>query len=707
MMNQDNSIPLMPLNANVHVSEDSDSVTTEDLHSFIASNEVSPSPNLRRLRCLRMLNVITLMAFFAGLMALCVLIVKFTVVHFQVIWANGFVAALFIGGAVFVLKAFAQWFAINVIGRFFFTTIKLSKESKEATPVLEWFKVWLPKMMKEKGSAFRSVQPLFRKKDGSTFFSFLRDIRNRDKFEVIQWVTPGTHFFRYHSPGLGGSIDIMMHYWTGEAKKEGWDQSLTVMESMILTCFDPFSQAMPYFLAMLAEAQERFSERDMNCIRFQEWHGWKEMWESTSPDECIAPNFQTLAFYPPDVLEVVEREVDRFLSEPNENLLRAGLPLKLGFLLYGPPGTGKTNLVRYIAAKYRLTINIVDCNSGNMDNNQLLHAVVSASGIVLFEDIDNLDAACGRVRESGISFVGNKAEMNKRVTLDGLLNALDGVHRGTQKRILVATTNYPDKLIPSIRRRGRFGHSVRIDYPHDAQLEDMFRYYLPQVPKDEVIANIRGVELSLGLRLSTAAAIDIIAKLSLQRSALPPNDLGLGIVKQVEDALRELESSNRKQLRGTHELLSLLGLQEYADCFYQQGLVDMRYVKLLSDAELKDTGIKNLGDRKKLLDSFQYMEDTPALIGEKLENAHKGLQAMRDQDDKVVLFDGVPALLRAVFNEEQASELVGKFKEEGLGNCTIEELQQLTADDLETKLGLAKLGDRRRLLVCIERLRGV
>ena len=116
---------------------------------------------------------------------------------------------------------------------------------------------------------------------------------------------------------------------------------------------------MPYFLAMLAETQERFSERDMDCIRFQEWHDWKEMWESTSPDECIASNFKTLAFYPSDVL-VVEREVEHFLAEPNENLLRAGLPLKLGFLLlHGPPGTGKTNLVRCIAAKYSLTINIV------------------------------------------------------------------------------------------------------------------------------------------------------------------------------------------------------------------------------------------------------------------------------------------------------------------------------------------------------------
>jgi len=701
MTAQEREVPLMPRNGNACQSEDS--VTTEDLHSFIASNEVSASPNRCRLRWLRMLNYLTLIAMFSFVTLVSVLIVKFLVVNFEAIWANGFVAALFLGGLVFVAKTFAVWFSINIIGRFFFTTIKLSKESKEATPVLEWFKVWLPKMMKERGSSFRSVQPLFRKKDGTTFFSFFRDIRSTNKFEMISWVTPGTHFFRFYSTRLGGSIDIAMHYWTGEAKKEGWDQALTVMESMILTCFDPYSQAMPYFMDMLAEAQERFAERDLDCIRFHEWHGWKEMWESTVPDECIAPNFKTLAFYPSDVLEVVEKECDQFLREPNEHLLRAGLPLKLGFLFHGPPGTGKTNLVRYLAAKYRLTINVVDCNSGNMDNNQLLRSVVSASGIVLFEDIDNLDAACGRVRDSGISLVGNKAEMNKRVTLDGLLNALDGVHRGTQKRIMIATTNYPEKLIPSIRRRGRFGYSVKIDYPEDQELESMFKYYLPQLPRDEVLTGIHAVERSLGLRLSTAAAVDIIAKISLQRSNDPMSVLGSNVVKQVEGALRELETSNRKQLHGTHELLSLLGLEKYAKCLYEEGLFDMRYVKLLNDGELSNIGIDSLGDRKKLLDSFQYMEDTPPLSGDRLDKARANLRAMRDQDPKVVLFDGIAKLLREVFEGEEASEFEAKFKEEGMAMCTMEELKKLNDGDLE-KLGLKRLGDRQRLLLCIEKL---
>ena len=59
-----------------------------------------------------------------------------------------------------------------------------------------------------------------------------------------------------------------------------------------------------------------------------------------------------------DALVCACGQVGAFLSTPNEVLLNAGLPLKLGFLFHGPPGTGKTHLVRYIAAKYSLDIDV-------------------------------------------------------------------------------------------------------------------------------------------------------------------------------------------------------------------------------------------------------------------------------------------------------------------------------------------------------------
>ena len=44
------------------------------------------------------------------------------------------------------------------------------------------------------------------------------------------------------------------------------------------------------------------------------------------------------------------------------------------------------------------------------------------------------------------------------------------MQRGASKRIIIATTNYPEKLMPSMRRRGRLGLSFEITYPSDATL---------------------------------------------------------------------------------------------------------------------------------------------------------------------------------------------------------------------------------------------
>lgn len=165
-----------------------------------------------------------------------------------------------------------------------------------------------------------------------------------------------------------------------------------------------------------------------------------------------------------------------------------GIPWRTGVLLFGPPGTGKTSICRAIASKYGRKLYVFNLKS--MTDSSLLEAVgylpIGAVGVM--EDIDALGIA--DTRETG---VGNgeeeEEEKNGRyasgrpreavgsVTLSGLLNAIDGPATG-EGHILIATTNYPERLDPALVRSGRFDLKLKIDYVATSEFRAyMARFY--------------------------------------------------------------------------------------------------------------------------------------------------------------------------------------------------------------------------------------
>mmetsp|Transcript_38151 Transcript_38151/g.88481 ORF Transcript_38151/g.88481 Transcript_38151/m.88481 type:complete len:210 (+) Transcript_38151:3-632(+) len=207
----------------------------------------------------------------------------------------------------------------------------------------------------------------------------------------------------------------------------------------------------------------------------------------------------------------------------------------------------------------------------------------------------------------------------------------------------------------------------------------------------------------MGLRLATAAAVDIIAKTCLQRQPmLTDREATERMLEQAESSLQELQQSNRKRLNGTAELLELLRLESYASGFYWAGLFDMRYVKLLSDGELEKIGVHSMGDRKKVLDAMQYMEDSPPLVGPDLEKARSDLRRLCGS--KVLAFDGLGGLLREAFPDGgRAAEVEAAFEEQRMSGIDVEGLKKLEVKHLET-LGITKLGEVDRLMRLIHRL---
>lgn len=151
----------------------------------------------------------------------------------------------------------------------------------------------------------------------------------------------------------------------------------------------------------------------------------------------------------------LDSSLSKFLSN-REWYIKNGVPYRLGILLKGPPGTGKTSLIKAICAKYDRNLYLVSLGALNDESFLKALAEVPEKAIVAIEDIDAQGVTVTRTE-------GEEKEMNfgKRLSISGLLNGLDGA-ASSEDRILIATTNYPDKLDAALIREGRFDVSLTI-----------------------------------------------------------------------------------------------------------------------------------------------------------------------------------------------------------------------------------------------------
>lgn len=169
--------------------------------------------------------------------------------------------------------------------------------------------------------------------------------------------------------------------------------------------------------------------------------------------------------------------------------VNAAMPSRL--LAYGAPGTGKTKLARYIAAKLRLPLLTVRCDTlissllGQTSRNlrRVFEFAQQRPCVLLLDEFDALASARGNDRDVG--------ELQRVVI--ALLQNIDAM---TESTVVVAATNHDRLLDPAVWRR--FGFRVPMPIPDAALRRQLWAQFLLPYATDEIdLQHLAGISAGI------------------------------------------------------------------------------------------------------------------------------------------------------------------------------------------------------------------
>jgi hypothetical protein len=207
-------------------------------------------------------------------------------------------------------------------------------------------------------------------------------------------------------------------------------------------------------------------------------------------------------------VDELKERLDLFVNHP-EWYAERGIPHSLGIMLHGIPGAGKTSTIKAIAKDtnrhiFNLSLRPFTTQKqllnlfyneavvvNKYDGTKTTYNIPMNRRVYVIEDIDcmtdvTMDRSLAAASDDS-SKTTSTTSSGDAVTLSFLLNLLDGVLE-TPGRILVITSNYPEKLDKALVRPGRI--DVKIEFKNASRefiREMVSRFYSESVLSIETI----------------------------------------------------------------------------------------------------------------------------------------------------------------------------------------------------------------------------